>query len=71
MIIDAHAHIFPDKIAERAVGGIGEFYGMKVDFDGTLWTLLREGGEAGVDRYIVQSVATVPEQVTEIGRAHV
>ncbi len=66
MIIDAHAHIFPDKIAERAVGGIGEFYGMKVDFDGTLWTLLREGGEAGVDRYIVQSVATVPEQVTAI-----
>lgn len=64
MIIDAHAHIFPDKIAERAVGGIGDFYGMTVGYDGTLGTLLREG--AGVDRFIVQSVATVPEQVTAI-----
>lgn len=66
MIIDAHAHIFPDKIAEKAVGGIGGFYGMKVDYDGTLGTLLRESGEAGVDRFIVQSVATVPAQVTAI-----
>lgn len=66
MIIDAHAHIFPDKIAERAVGGIGEFYGMKVDYDGTLGTLFAEGAAAGVDRFIVQSVATVPEQVKSI-----
>lgn len=66
MIIDAHAHIFPDKIAEKAVGGIGGFYGMKVDYDGTLGTLLDEGAAAGVDRFIVQSVATVPEQVVSI-----
>lgn len=66
MIIDAHAHIFPDKIAERAVEGIGGFYGMKVDYDGTLGALFREGEAAGVDRYIVQSVATVPEQVASI-----
>lgn len=66
MIIDAHAHIFPDKIAERAVGGIGGFYGMRVEYDGTLGTLLNEGAAAGVDRFLVQSVATVPEQVTAI-----
>lgn len=66
MIIDAHAHIFPDKIAEKAVEGIGGFYGMNVDYDGTLGTLLSEGAAAGVDRFIVQSVATVPEQVTAI-----
>lgn len=66
MIIDAHAHIFPDKIAERAVEGIGGFYGMTVDYNGTLGTLLSEGAAAGVDRFIVQSVATVPEQVASI-----
>lgn len=66
MIIDAHAHIFPDKIAEKATAGIGSFYNMTMDFDGTLETLLREGGEAGVDRFIVQSVATVPSQVISI-----
>lgn len=66
MIIDAHAHIFPDKIAEKAVGGIGGFYGMETRCDGTLGALLREGERAGVDRFLVQSVATVPAQVTAI-----
>lgn len=67
MIIDAHAHIFPEKIAQKASDGISAFYGgMKVGYDGTLDTLLKEGGKAGVDRYIVQSVATVPTQVKAI-----
>lgn len=67
MIIDAHAHIFPDKIAQKASDGISAFYGgMKVGYDGTLGTLLKEGGNAGVDRYVVQSVATVPTQVRAI-----
>lgn len=67
MIINAHAHIFPDKIAQKASEGISAFYGgMKVRYDGTLKTLLEEGAAAGVDRYIVQSVATVPSQVRAI-----
>lgn len=67
MIIDAHAHIFPDKIARKASDGISAFYGgMKVRYDGTLGTLLKEGAAAGVDRFVVQSVATVPHQVTAI-----
>lgn len=67
MIIDAHAHIFPDKIAEKAVEGISAFYGgMKMDSHGTVRELLEKGADAGVDRFIVQSVATVPEQVISI-----
>ena len=67
MIIDAHAHIFPDKIAEKASAGISGFYdGMAIDSGGTLGELLRKGAEAGVDRFLVQSVATVPHQVTSI-----
>ena len=66
MIIDAHAHVFPDRIAEKAVAGIGGFYDMKMAFDGTVSELLREGADAGVDRYIIQSVATVPAQVESI-----
>ena len=30
MIIDAHAHIFPDKIASRAADGISSFYDIPV-----------------------------------------
>lgn len=67
MIIDAHAHIFPDKIAEKASAGIGGFYdGMQLDSNGTLGELLQKGEDAGVDRFIVQSVATVPHQVRSI-----
>lgn len=66
MIIDAHAHIFPEKIAAKAAAGIGQFYDLLMDCDGTLPTLLRLCDEAGVDRCIVQSVATIPAQVRSI-----
>lgn len=66
MIIDAHAHIFPDKIADKAAEGIGGFYNITAKYDGTLGTLLEQGTAAGVDKFLVQSVATVPEQVRSI-----
>ena len=66
MIIDAHAHIFPDKIADRAAEGIGGFYGITAKYDGTLKTLMEQEIAAGVDKFLVQSVATVPEQVCSI-----
>lgn len=66
MIIDAHAHIYPDKIAQNAVKGISDFYEMPVMLDGTVQGLLKAGDEAGVSHFIVQSVATVHEQVQSI-----
>ena len=66
MIINAHAHIYPEKIAERAVNGIASFYNINVELDGTVSGLLADGENAGVSRFIVQSVATVPEQVQTI-----
>ena len=66
MIIDAHVHIYPEKIADRAVEGIENFYNMHIEYDGRVSTLLKEGKKAGVDKFIVQSVATVPEQVKSI-----
>lgn len=66
MIIDAHAHIFPEKIAAKAAQGIGDFYDIHMDSDGTLDTLLKLSDEAGVDICLVHSVATVPHQVESI-----
>ena len=67
MIIDAHAHIFPDKIAAKAVAGIGNFYSnLVMELDGTADGLLKSGGSAGVDKFLVHSVATVSAQVTSI-----
>ncbi len=66
MIIDAHVHIYPEKIADKAVEGIKSFYNMHLEYDGRISTLLREGKKAGVDKFIVQSVATSWEQVKSI-----
>lgn len=65
-IVDFHAHIFPDKIAKKASGAIGDFYGIPMSFDGTVSTLLALGAKAGVDAFVVHSVATVPQQVAPI-----
>ena len=33
-ILDAHCHIFPEKVALRAAMAIGEFYNSKMKMDG-------------------------------------
>ncbi len=67
-IIDAHCHIYPDKIAEKAAAATGRFYDIEMCLDGKVSTLLREGTAAGIDHFIVQSVATTPAQVASINR---
>lgn len=66
MIIDSHAHVFPTRIAAAASQGIADFYEMPVRYDGTVETLLHLGDEAGVDKFLIQSVATTPHQVCRI-----
>lgn len=68
MIIDAHCHIYPEKIAARATLGTDTFYGLHSVCKGTAADLLRRGTKTGIDRFIVQSVATTPEQVQSINR---
>ena len=65
-IIDAHAHIYPDKIAVRASASIGEFYDMPVSYDGTIDHLIELGDNAGVNMFLVQSVAVAPKNVESI-----
>ncbi len=65
-IIDAHCHIYPEKIAARAVNGTDTFYGAHSVGTGTVEDLIEREEKAGVDRFIVQSVATTPHQVASI-----
>ncbi len=67
-IIDTHCHVYPDAIADRASKGIGSFYDYPIAGDGRVDTLLALGGEAGIGRHIVSSVATTPHQVSAINR---
>lgn len=68
IIIDTHAHIFPQKIATKAVKSIGDFYGIAMDGNGELKTLLQHGDEAGITHYIVCSSATTCNQVDSINQ---
>ncbi len=65
-IVDSHAHIFPDKIAQKASINIGHFYDIEMDFDGSVNKLLEIAEKNSIDRLLVHSVATVPQQVTHI-----
>lgn len=66
-IIDAHAHIYPPKIAEKATIAIGKFYDINMAMPwGTAEQLLEDGKRAGVTRYVVHSVATTAHQVRSI-----
>ena len=65
-IIDAHCHIYPDKIAQKASESTGSFYDIPMCLDGKISTLLEHGGNAEIDHFIVQSVATTPKQVSSI-----
>lgn len=66
-IIDAHAHIYPEKIAEKATTAIGDFYDIKMQNSaGTTDRLIEEGSRAGISKYVVHSCATKAHQVRSI-----
>ncbi len=65
-IIDAHTHIYPDKIALRASLGVGDFYDLKPEYDGKVNTLINACEKAGVSQCLVHSVATNTLQVDSI-----
>ncbi|WP_312642671.1 amidohydrolase family protein [Hydrogenoanaerobacterium sp.] len=65
-ITDAHTHIYPGKIAEKATASVGQFYGIGIERIGFPHALVQSGGKIGVAKYLVCSVATKPEQVRSI-----
>jgi len=68
LVIDAHCHIYPPKIAGKAAEGTARFYDTKTFYDGTVASLIADGRESAIDGYVVQSVATAPKQVSSINR---
>ena len=67
MIIDTHAHIFPDPIAEKAALSISKFYNIPLrSRNGRLQTLLEVSRAAGIDKTVICSAATTSAQTTSI-----
>ena len=64
-VFDAHCHIYPAKIAQKAAAATATFYdNLGKTYDGTVQTLFAEG--EGIGQFLVQSGATKPEQVRHI-----
>ena len=60
-VIDCHCHVYPKKIAERAVGAVGAFYNIHMDVeDGTTDGLLALCEGSPIGRFVIHSVATRP-----------
>lgn len=66
MVIDTHAHIFPEKICRAAVKGISDFYSQPITCDGTAESLLELGKQGGITNFVINSVATTAAQVEHI-----
>lgn len=68
MLIDFHTHIFPDKVAAKAIPKLAGVIHLKPSMDGT-YNGLRESMErAGIDISVVLPVVTTPNQFDSITR---
>ena len=65
-VIDSHAHIFPDKIAVKASLAIGDFYGVPMDSDASVKSLIAKEKEIDSLYTLVCSSALAPKQVESI-----
>ena len=62
MVVDFHTHIFPDKIAPKALSFLSENCGQEPAIDGTARGLLALMEESGIDVSVVLPVLTDPRQ---------
>lgn len=61
MVIDFHAHIYPDDVADKVVSGIEDFYGVKRTHNAVVSDLLDSLKRGGVDKAVILPIATKPE----------
>jgi hypothetical protein len=65
-IIDAHTHVFPDNLAERAMRHLSEAGGITPEYNGTITGLINNMEHSYIDKSVALSIATKPEQVSKI-----
>lgn len=68
MIIDMHAHCFPDNLAHKALAKLQQTSGLPIFYDGTAAQLVEMSRKAGIDRTVVLPIATKPSQTENINR---
>ena len=70
-VIDAHSHIYPDKIACKASSAVGDFYGVDMNAkNASAASMLAACEGSPITHHLVHSVATTPGQVPSYQRLH-
>jgi hypothetical protein len=65
-VFDSHIHVYPEKIASKAVSNLENFYHISCEGRGTLSDLLLSEEKAGVSGLLFLGVATQLEQVENV-----
>lgn len=65
-VVDAHAHIYPDKIAAKATHSIGDFYILPTFGEGSGQNIIDVNADTPITHYLVHSVAVKPGNVESI-----
>lgn len=68
MIIDIHTHCFKNDLAQRALGSLSSTSGLTPVSDGTIDNLKKNMKASGVDKSVLQPIATKPGQTISINR---
>ena len=66
MIIDAHTHTFPDRIAAHTIDKLSHDGGIRSFTGGTLRELAASSKRAGIDLSLILPVATSASQVIKV-----
>jgi predicted TIM-barrel fold metal-dependent hydrolase len=66
MIVDFHTHAFPDSIADRAMTQLQHEGKITAALDGHVSSLLKSMDICGIERAVVVSIATKPDQFASI-----
>ncbi len=65
-IIDCHTHIYPAKIATKVVKWTGDFYGIPLNGDGTVDSLLRQCEAVGIRKCLALAISVDADHVRRI-----
>jgi len=65
-LVDIHAHVYPQKISEKAVAATGTFYFIPMQKDGSPEYLVKSVEETPITHTLINSVATTTKQVASI-----
>ncbi len=64
--IDFHTHAFPANIADKAISKISAMSNTAAYLDGTISSLLASMDKCGIEKSVLSSIATRPEQFNNI-----